>query len=517
MHRFSLTFILVVALLAVLAAPAGASKLQDSVMQDDRLLLESGPDVRNQTLDEMKALGVDVIRVNAIWARIAAQRDSDSKPNYDSADPNAYPAGAFTELDALLQGAAARGMAVLVTPTGPAPRWASPCGDRRTCDPNVAEFKNFVLALGKRYSGNFVVGGSPGGGGGGGLPGLPKTGTPADTAIDQVNAASSSQPVQSAQAGTTLPRVVRWSIWNEPNLGSWLTPQYTGSSKRPVPASARIYRGLLNAALDALNETGHGSDQTLVGETAPIGQTGGNIATRNRAPLAFWRDLLCINSRGSAIKTKSLGCNGTFRQLPGAVAHHPYTRGAYGSPSSRAGRDDLPLASIGNLFRVLDQGAKRKRIGSKAPVWFTEYGIQTKPPDRFGVSQGTQARYLNLADFMTYRLSRVRSVSQYELTDPQDANTFNTGLRFADGKPKSSFAAYRVPIHVTSRRVWGQVRPGGESAAVQWRSSSKRSFKTYKTVKLNAAGYFDLKVNRRGGQWRVLAGELASRTASGYR
>ena len=489
---------LVIVLLAVLAAPAGASKTQESIFQDDRQLLELGADVRNQTLDELKGLGVDTIRINAIWARIAPERDSESKPSFDAADPAAYPAGAFDAFDELLTGAAARNMSVLVTVTGPAPKWATAntCGDRRSiCNPSTSEFKAFVTAMGKRYSGSYTIGGgAPTGGGGGGLP----------------------LPLEAAQAGTTLPRVARWSIWNEPNLGSWLAPQYTGSNKKPVPASARIYRGLLYAALDGLADSGHGSDQVLVGETAPIGQTGGPIITRNRAPLAFYRDLLCIDSRGRATTSKSLGCNGTFRSLPGAVAHHPYGRSAYGSPTSTAGRDDLPLASIRNLYRVLDQAANRKRIASKAPVFLTEYGLQTNPPDRFGVSLGNQARYINQADWIAYRDSRIRSVSQYELIDPADATTFNTGLRKSDGTAKPSHAAYRLPIWVSSKRVWGQVRAGGESVAVQWRSSSKKSFKTYKTVKLNSAGYFDLKVNRRGGQWRLLSGSSASRTASGY-
>jgi hypothetical protein len=503
MHRLTSTFVLIVVLLAAVAAPAGASKTQESIFQDDRLLLESGADTRNATLDELKALGVDTIRVNAIWARIAPEREATAKPSFDAVDPGAYPAGAWDALDGLVQGAAARQMGVLVTITGPVPAWASPCGDRRTCDPNTGEFKAFATAIGKRYSGTYVVGSSPGGSGT--LP-LPKT----NTVIDDLNG------ISGAQAGTTLPRVARWSIWNEPNLGSWLTPQYTGSNRKPVPASARIYRGLLYAGLDGLGDSGHGSDQILVGETGPIGQTGGSLEKRNRAPLAFWRDLLCINSRGSATSSKSLGCGGAYRALPAAVGHHPYTRAAYGSPSSRAGRDDLPLASIGNLFRVLDQGANRKRIGKNAPVFLTEYGVQTKPPDRFGVSPGTQARYINQADWMAYRSGRIRSVSQYELIDPADPNTFNTGLRFADGKPKSSLAAYRLPIWVSSKRVWGQVRAGGDSVALQWRSSSKKSFKTYKTVKPGSAGYFDLKVNRRGGQWRLLSNGNASRTASGY-
>ena len=160
--------------------------------------------------------------------------------------------------------------------------------------------------------------------------------------------------------------------------------------------------------------------------------------------------------------------------------------------------------------------AKRKRIGKNAPVWLTEYGLQTNPPDKFGVSFSRQATYINQADWMAYRDGRIRSVSQYELVDPEDPSTFNTGLRRSNGAAKPALAAYRLPIWVSSKRVWGQVRAGGESVAVQWRSSSKKSFKTYKTVKLNSQGYFDLKVNRRGGQWRLLSGANASRTASGY-
>lgn len=494
---------LVVGLVAALATPAAASKTQESIFQDDRLLMTDDAGQRDRTLDELKALGADTIRVNAIWARIAPDRDSRTKPNFDASDPAAYPAANWAHLDGLVQGAAARGIGLYITITAPAPAWASPCGDHRTCDPNAEEFKAFATALGRRYSGQYVIGGSPGSpgspGGGGMLP-LPK--------------------LEAAQAGTTLPRVARWSIYNEPNHGSWLTPQYTGSTKKPIAASSRIYRGLLYAALDGLAASGHADDQVLIGETSPIGQTGGSIAKRNRAPLSFYRDLLCIDSKGRALtgtNAKRQGCTGTFRRLPAAIAHHPYGRGGIGSPTSRAGGNDLPLASIRNLYRVLDLGAKRKRIASKAPVYLTEYGIQTKPPERFGVSQGTHARYINQADWMAYRDSRIRSVSQYELNDPPEANQFNTGLRFTDGKAKAGLAAYRLPIWVSRGRVWGQVRAAtGGTAALQWRSSSKKSWKTYKTVNLNSRGYFDQKVSRSGGQWRLVSGDNAGRTASGY-
>ena len=508
LRRLMLLCVLV-ACAALSAAPAHASKTQESIFQDDAQLMERGADVRNATLDELKALGVDTIRVNAIWARIARDRDADAKPNYNSSDPAAYPAENWAPLDGLLVAAQQRGIGVLVTATVPAPKWASPCGDRRICDPNRDEFKAFVTALGKRYSGQYTIGGTAGGGGV--IPGLPKTGTQADAVVDQANG------VQAAQAGTTLPRVSRWSALNEPNQGGWLTPQYTGSTKKPRPASARIYRELLYAMMDALAATGHADDQLLIGETGPLGRTGGDLAKRHRAPLQFYRDLLCIDSRGRATTSSTLGCKGKFRPLPGAVAHHPYARAAAGSPTSRAGSSDLPLAQIRNLYRVLDQAAAKKRIAKNAPVFLTEYGVQTKPPDPFGVSLGTQARYINQADWMAYRDGRIRSVSQYELIDPADPATFNTGLRKNDGSAKPSLAAYRLPIWVSSGRVWGQVRAAsGGTAEVQWRSSSKKAFKKYKTVNLNSRGYFDLKVSRRGGQWRLVAGSDASRTASGY-
>ena len=496
MHRLLVTAMLVTGLLAAIAAPAGASKTQESIFQDDRLLFTDSAAQRDATLDELKGLGADTIRVNAIWARIAPERDSTTKPSFDASDPGAYPAANWAQLDAIVQGAAARGIGLYITVTGPTPVWASPCGDHRTCDPNTEEFKAFATAMGRRYSGSYVVGGAPGTGGPGGLP-LPR--------------------LEAAQAGTTLPRVARWSIWNEPTQGSWLTPQYTGTSKKPVPASARIYRGLLYAALDGLAASGHGDDQVLVGETSPIGRTSGDLAKRNRAPLSFWRDLLCIDAKGRATSSSSLGCKGTFRKLPGAVAHHPYGRGGIGSPTAKAGANDLPLASIRNLYRVLDQAASRGRIAKSAPVYLTEYGIQTNPPDKFGTSLGSQARYLNLADWMAYRDSRIRSVSQYELNDPPELDQFNTGLRKTSGEAKPGLAAYRLPIWVSRKRVWGQVRAaGGGTAELQWRSSSKKSFKTYKTVKLNSRGYFDQKVNRSGGQWRLLSGGVAGRISSGY-
>src|SRR3712207_5021465 len=114
-----------------------------------------------------------------------------------------------------------------------------------------------------------------------------------------------------AQAGTTLPRVDLYSVWNEPNLANWLAPQYANG----VPFAPHYYRRMLYAAKSGLSDTGHGSDGFLIGELLPYG------ASRTRIrPLAFMREMACVNRRfrpyrGRAARKRR--CN-KFRALPGS-------------------------------------------------------------------------------------------------------------------------------------------------------------------------------------------------------
>ena len=73
--------------------------------------------------------------------------------------------------------------------------------------------------------------------------------------------------------GTRYPTVKMWSIWNEPNLRSWLTPQYEVKGGQAVQTSALMYRQLATSAIAGLKATGHttATDQIWIGETAPLG------------------------------------------------------------------------------------------------------------------------------------------------------------------------------------------------------------------------------------------------------
>src|SRR3954452_21209756 len=134
-----------VALAALPAAPALAAPDQQSLIEDEKLMLESGPAVQASSLDEAKALGADVIRANVIWSRYAPSPTSTKKPKgFDGKNPAAYPAGVFGMLDSFVAGAQARGLEVLLTATGPIPAWASGCkgsvATLRTCKPDSKLF-----------------------------------------------------------------------------------------------------------------------------------------------------------------------------------------------------------------------------------------------------------------------------------------------------------------------------------------------------------------------------------------
>jgi hypothetical protein len=217
----------------VLAAPAAANQTQESIFQDDGVLQQSGTDAQTSALKQIKDLGADTVHVLVGWRRIAPSPDSRTKPaGFDASDPASYPAGAFDSLDSLVRQARADGLDVIFTPTSSIPDWASQCstaqarkGKVYTCDPDPAEFQQFVTALGRHFSGDLAV--------------------------------------------------KRWSIWNEPNFKGWLRPQFTKVHGQVVANAAIMYRNLLRAGIAGLQASGHGGDAIYAGETAPIGQSRG--------------------------------------------------------------------------------------------------------------------------------------------------------------------------------------------------------------------------------------------------
>ena len=149
----------------------------------------------------------------------------------------------------------------------------------------------------------------------------------------------------------------------------------------------------------------------------------------------------------------------------------------------------------------------------KLPIWYTEFGFQTNPPDPlFGVPLLQQAVYLNQSDYLASRDTRVKSVAQYKLVDEQDQASFQTGLvRYGSLRHKPGYAAYQLPIWAVRRgklvSVYGQVRPApaGSLETVLLQNAAKvgAPWTTVKTISIHSAtGQFRTTTPRTAGFWR---------------
>src|SRR6476620_4980765 len=139
--RLPVVLTLFCALFAALPTYASARKTQLSVIQDDARVIASGDNTRNATLDEMRGLGADVVKISISWRDLAGA----GKPSNPD-DPNAYPAAKWAPYDAAVQGAAARGLGVFLNVNGPAPDWAGKQGG--VYRPNATEFGHLAQAVG---------------------------------------------------------------------------------------------------------------------------------------------------------------------------------------------------------------------------------------------------------------------------------------------------------------------------------------------------------------------------------
>ena len=197
-------------------------------------------------------------------------------------------------------------------------------------------------------------------------------------------------------------------------------------------------------------------------------------------------------------------------------AHHAYTKRS-GPRYKPPGRDNVTIGVVGRLVSALDKAAKAGALRHGQGVYLTEFGVQSAPDPFVGVSLSAQAEYIGIAEQMAFSNPRVKSFSQYLLTDdpprpgPRIArySGFETGLRASNGTVKPAYDAFRLPLVVTdygrSDVLWGRVRPDPhQTAVVIQRSNPGRPFRDYKTVTTNSAGVYGFRApHAKGRRYRV--------------
>ncbi len=281
--------LLVVLLAAALgaAAPAGARVMQTGIA-DDAILLSGGPAAAD-AVKQWQALGVDVVRIQVSWARVAPTPESAvPPPGFQPANPS-DPEYRWGAIDAAVDRLTSAGIKPILMLDGPPPLWASgnPARSNPRYRPSAPAFANFATAAAGRYG----------------------------------------------------DRVDQYILWNEPNLPVWMQPQADCGKKRCTPVSPNVYRAMVLAAYPAI----HAADpvsQVLIGALAPAG---GDLKSdnANMRPLEFLRGLGCLDGNLRPVHT---GACRTFRpaladgiSLPPAQ-HAPRAEPALRAPGQRRPR-----------------------------------------------------------------------------------------------------------------------------------------------------------------------------------
>ncbi len=338
-----------------------------------------------QTFVRYQSLHVQVLRVNLYWGgKLGVAR---YRP-FNGADPRdaAYD---WSLYDRTVTSAAKFGIKVLFSITG-TPRWANGGGTTNRPPANYGELRDFAYAAAARYSGLYI-----------------------------------------GTDGQTLPAVRLWAAWNEPNNPVFLRPQYVRRGGKWVVQSAISYAKICNAVYNGVHATMFKGEKVACGVTGPRGNNNPTSARPSVSPVAF-----LDAAKKAGMKTFD------------AYAHNPYYGGPSETPTTKPPTPRSARAPSAVTLANLDVLIKEvTRLYGSRPIWVTEYGYQTDPPDKhFGVSWARQAKYLTQAFAIARAQPRIALMLWFLVRDEPVLSGWQSGLITSDGRKKPAFSAFqRLP------------------------------------------------------------------------
>ena len=360
---------LAVAALAVLAAPAAAvSANRMWVGFHDDPSFRWVPD-RVTRIDQAAQQGAAIMRLLVQWNLAAPQQPANASDPFD-------PAYRLDDVDEAVRNAQSADMEVMLTISG-TPSWANGGKTPNNMPQRLSDLTAFARAIASRYSGRY--------------PGFP---------------------------------FVRfWSIWNEPNLNQFLTPQFNSKGQSVAPANyAKLY-----AAAYAGLKAGNPLAQVAIGETSARGGDTANSIRPTHSPGMFAQLVAKANP------------NLKFD----AWAQHPYPTNPSSGPNQLVKWPNVSLRSFPRFETSLNTWFHRK----STPIWITEYGYQTRPPNSLGVPWSTQSQYLSqaisIAKSYSYVPMFIWFVYQDDPGQPWDSGVYTQGGQAKATSPARFTAAAR--------------------------------------------------------------------------
>jgi hypothetical protein len=332
---------------------------------------------RDDNLKQAVVAGASVIHTTATWSQIASKKPKNAANGDD-------PAYHLSDLDELVFQSGLYGLRVMIDING-TPKWANGGKAPNVMPKKLSDLTTFARMLATRYNGNTGHG-----------------------------------------------SVSLWSVWNEPNLGLFLKPQFSGK-KIVGPAN---YAKLFKAAYAGI-KSGNRLAKVAIGETSARGRD---------KPLKGKSDAIAPGTFAKYLaKVKGLKFD--------AWAHHPYPTSPNLKPTQKVRYPNVTLSTMPKFESDLKRFFHRS-----VPVWITEYGHETRPAEKHGVTLAQQAAYAKQALGIARKDPNIQMFIWFVFRDTK-GNPWQSGLYAQNGAQKPAFDAFGAVARLIDGSL-STTRPG---------------------------------------------------------
>lgn len=245
------------------------------------------------------------------------------------------------------------------------------------------------------------------------------------------------------------PFVGFYSLWNEPNLNRFLAPQFDKKGRSVAP---KTYAKMFRAAYAGI-KSGNKEALVAIGETSPQGRD-------KPSPGA-------VSDSHSPGRFAQLVAQARPRVKFDAYAHHPYSTKVKFSPRQRVKWPNVNWSQMPKFERSIDAWFKKKNI----PIWVTEYGHQTRPERRDGLTYKQQAKFAKQALNIAKANPRIQMFVWFIYRDsPTQGNQWEGAggvVRGNDAAKPSLNRFARIAKAVDARNAQYIVKPGTRNPRVE--------------------------------------------------
>ena len=353
--------VIALSVLAAVAAPTtlAAQRMWVGFHDDPSFRWVANRDARVERSAQSNAT---ILRLLVQWNLAAKTRPANAADPFD-------PAYEFDDVDEAVRAAQQNDQEMILTISG-TPRWANGGKTPNVMPRRVSDFTAFARAIASRYSGRY----------------------------------------------DGYPFVRFYSIWNEPNLQRFLTPQFDSRGRSVAPAN---YAKLAAAAYAGI-KAGSPQAKVAIGETSARGSDKAN-------------GIRPIHSPG---KFAELVAKANPQLKFDAWSHHPYPTRPTAPPSQVVKWPNVSLASLPKFDDNLKTWFKRKSV----PIWVTEYGYETRPEDALGIPYSTQSVNIQQAVSIAAGYPFVDMFIWFVYQDDQ-GQQWDSGIYNPAGNPKGASPA----------------------------------------------------------------------------